>query len=180
VGGLAQNTAVVPPVIASDDPAPPANYFTAPGETVVPIGNPNRENVVVVAAGLFPPQARPGDVVTLAVRFRTLRGWHFFAVGDAGRTGPILPTTLELDLPLGLSPEGDWELPEPEVYDGPTGRAQGYDGDVTFRRLLRIAQGQSLGIITLPLTVTYQACDDSICIRPAPTELRPTLDLTEQ
>jgi DsbC/DsbD-like thiol-disulfide interchange protein len=165
------------------DAQPAANVAvdTAPASSasvdVIPIGDPSREDVVVVAAAIFPPQARPGDVVTLAVRFRTAIGWHFFAVGDAGQAGPVLPTTLDLELPPGVSTDGDWALPEPDIYDGPTGRGQGYEGDVTFRRRLRIDPSQSPGVLTLPLTVSYQACDESVCVRPGPAELRPTLEL---
>jgi DsbC/DsbD-like thiol-disulfide interchange protein len=176
-GNPTQSTVVVPPVAASDRPAPPANSSAADRADEVPIDDPNRENVVTVAAAVFPPRARPGDVVTLAVRFRTALGWHFFAVGDDGHAGPVLPTTLNLDLPAGATTDGDWELPEPDIYDGPTGRGRGYDGDVTFRRRITIDQSQSPGVLTLPLTVGYQACNDSLCVRPAPAELRPTLDI---
>jgi DsbC/DsbD-like thiol-disulfide interchange protein len=171
-GGPVQNPAVVPPSIARDDSASPANSSAALRADVVPIGNPNRENVVVVAAAIFPAQARPGDLVTLAVRFRTASGWHFFAVGNDDQTGPVLPTTLELDLPAGISTDGDWDLPEPDIYDGPTGRGQGYAGDITFRRRLKIEQSQSPGAVAMRLKVRFQACDDHACLRPSPVELR--------
>jgi DsbC/DsbD-like thiol-disulfide interchange protein len=165
------------PAVHPTEIAASVSAASPPAVGVVPIGNPSRENVVVVAAAVFPPQARPGDVVTLAVRFRTAIGWHFFAVGDDRKTGPVLPTTLDLNLPPGLFADGDWDLPEPDIFDGPTGRGQGYEGDVTFRRRLRIDPSQSPGVLTLPLTVSYQACDASVCTRPAPAELRPTLDV---
>ena len=174
-GGPTQDT-VVSPGRTSNHPAPLA-VSDAPEEQVVPIGNPSRENSVVVAAAIFPSQAKPGDVVTLAVRLRTAAAWHFFAVGDDVHGGPVLPTKLKLDLPAGVSKEGGWELPETDTYDGPTGRSQGYSGDVTFRQRLKVDEAQPPGTLTLPITVSYQACSDSICTRPAPVELRPTLQV---
>jgi hypothetical protein len=146
----------------------------------VPIGNPGREQVVVVAAAIFPPKAKPGDVVTLAVRFRAAIGWHIDAVEESDQTGPSVPTRLDLSLPAGVSPEGDWVVPEPDDFVDATGRKRIYANDVTFRRRLKIDHRQPLGTIELPCTVSYQACNDSRCTRPGPLELRSALEVIDR
>ncbi len=147
---------------------------------MVPIDNPSRENVVVVAAAIFPQTARPGDAVTLAVRFRTAIGWHVSTVESADQTGPAEPTRLDMKLPAGVSPDGDWVLPQPDTCVDAMGRRRVYTDDVTFRRRLKIDHRQSMGTLVLQCTVSYQACNDTVCTRPVPLELRPTLDVIDR
>jgi hypothetical protein len=51
----------------------------------------------------------------LAVRFRTAIRWHFFAVENDGRTGPVLPAKPDLNMPPAVTTDGDWELLEPDI-----------------------------------------------------------------
>ena len=91
-----------------------------------------------------------------------------------------MPTRLDLSLPAGVSPDGDWILPEPEDFVDATGRKRVYTGDLTFRRRLKIGGSQLLGSLTVPCTVSYQACNETRCTRPAPLELRPTLTVFDR
>ena len=146
----------------------------------VPIGNPGKEHVVVVAAAIFPTKAKPGDVVTLAVRFRMAIGWHVSVVESADQSGPAEPTRLDLNLPAGVSPDGDWVLPQPDNCVDAMGRRRAYTDDVTFRRRLKIDARQLSGILAVPCTVSFQACNDTICTRPTPLEVRSTLNVIDR
>lgn len=145
----------------------------------LPIRGPSEEEPVVVAASLFPRQAKPGNTATLVIRVRMAVGWSISPVGNDGPRGPSLPTTLALRLPSGVAIEDDWLLPDPEACFDRIGQHLGYHGEVVFRRTLKVAANQPAGPLQIPCTVTYQACDAIKCIRPRPVELQPMLEVVE-
>jgi hypothetical protein len=109
--------------------------------------------------------------------FRTAIGWHVSAVESADQAAPAEPTRLDLRLPPGVSLDGDWVLPQPENCVDAMGRRRAYTDDVTFRRRIKIDDRQLPGILAVPCTVSYQACNDTLCTRPTPLEVRPTFDV---
>jgi DsbC/DsbD-like thiol-disulfide interchange protein len=141
-----------------DEPAAPAVKIT--------LETPSDRNPVVAGAAVAPARVRAGDTFTLVVEAKTASSWHIFAA-DAP-TGGSIPTTLKLKLPEGVSSKGEWVYPAPTQNPGVDGWV--YDGDVTFRRRLKVAADAAAGPIEITCEFGYQACDASSC-RP-PTKVR--------
>lgn len=148
-------------------------------ESVVQVDAPSRDRTVSIGAALFPGQAAAGASVTLAVRVRLASGWHMGAVGD-GSSEEGAATVLDLQLPPGIETAGEWQLPASVIQSGPQGRSAGYEGDVTFRRKLRISADQPAGALELACTVTCQVCNAMLCKRPAPMRLKTPLQVIHE
>jgi DsbC/DsbD-like thiol-disulfide interchange protein len=149
--------------------APPLNDAPPPEE-------PTDAKPVVVAAAIEPATAAPGATVTLIVRARIAPAWHIYASGNAGSTG--MPTRLELSLPDGLEPDGDWQNPEPNVRPTSLGPEYILQGEAIFRRPLRIAAAATSGRLEAACTVTYQACNQSRCLLPVKADAAAALIVT--
>ena len=108
-------------------------------EDEVPIGSPTPDTPIVVAAAVFPQQARPGDTVTLVVRVRMGIGWHISAIGQKTPSATYTPTTFDLMLPSGIKSVGEWLVPQPERFRGRAGQGLVYQGEIVVRRKLQVA-----------------------------------------
>jgi DsbC/DsbD-like thiol-disulfide interchange protein len=127
---------------------------------------PSDRNPVVAGAAVAPTKVKAGETFTLVVQASTASNWHIYAA-DAP-TGGSIPTTLKLKLPEGVSTKGEWIYPASKQHAGVDGWI--YDGDLTFRRKLKVASDVPAGPIEITCEFGYQACDASSC-RP-PTKLR--------
>ena len=78
-----------------------------------------------------------------------------------------MPTRLELSLPDGLEPVGEWQNPEPDVRPSELGPEYILHDDVVFRHTLRVADAAPAGSLEAACVVAYQACDRSRCLLPA-------------
>jgi hypothetical protein len=127
---------------------------------------PNQEHPVVASAELSPSRVRPGDTAVLVVRVQTAPTWHIYAV--SGSRGPGVPTSFKLKLPDGVEAEGDWDVATP------TRSSDGqiiYEGEVEFRRKLRLGAGVAIGALRVACELGYQACDPQSCRPPTRAEL---------
>ncbi len=91
-----------------------------------------------------------------------------------------LPVGIDLQLPKGISAAEEWIVPEAQKQLGPNGQTKGYVGDVAFKRRLLIDQHASPGPLMLRCTVGCQVCNEALCTRPAPVELKATVDVDEE
>jgi DsbC/DsbD-like thiol-disulfide interchange protein len=150
---------------------------TATPEDDISIGSPTADVPVVAAAEVFPRQVPPGGQFTLAIRIRIAFGWHIFAVGEKSDSLVYLPTTLDLTLPEGIEPDGEWQLPPPKRASGPNRFGPIYENEVTLRRKIKVAANQSPASLTLPCAITFQTCNEQLCVRPAPIRLMPIVEV---
>jgi DsbC/DsbD-like thiol-disulfide interchange protein len=123
---------------------------------------PTPERPFVANAALRPAAASVGEVVELVVEARTAPGWHIYAPGCPPEGAA--PTSLEVKLPEGVEPAGEWQYPRAEP--GPGGQGRTYAGRLTFRRLLKITDKARPAPIEVQCELTYQACDPFRCLPP--------------
>ncbi|HWB13141.1 MAG TPA: protein-disulfide reductase DsbD domain-containing protein [Pirellulales bacterium] len=156
-----------PPVVAAPSQAAlpvAAETAEAPTQGVdaddVEVDEPVGHKPVAAGVILAPSKLTAPDTATLLIRVKTAPGWHIYAVGQPAGTSQ--PTRLELSLPEGLEPDGDWVYPE-AVAGG--GNAI-YEGDFSFRRRLRLTEAAQPGRLKVGCQIAYQACDPFSCRPP--------------
>lgn len=132
---------------------------------------------VIWSAAVVPATAEAGAEFVVEIRARIAAGWTIHPVDAA--PGPASPTTLKLELPPGVEAVGDWELPPTRrPLDKPDSGAI-YEGEVTFRRTLKIVAGQPVGRLNVGCVVGFQACDAEMCRRPEVVSLVTTVRVVE-
>jgi outer membrane lipoprotein-sorting protein len=82
---------------------------------------------------------------------------------------PAIATQLECRLPALMEFQGEWSVPDAVPSLRPDGHGS-YQGDVRFRRGVRVAEGAA-GEHRLECTASFQACNDKVCLRPAKVQL---------
>ncbi len=94
------------------------------------------------------------------------RGYH---MNSHKPTDPyLIPTALVAEMPAGIElrdtifPAGKME----KFSFSPDKPLDVYTGSVTLRLRLAAQAGAALGAATIPLTLRYQACNDSACLPP--------------
>jgi DsbC/DsbD-like thiol-disulfide interchange protein len=117
---------------------------------------------VVAQAALRPAAARNGSPVELIIEVHIAPGWHIYAAD--GSTGSAIPTSLKWKLPDGVEAAGQWQYPK--AARGAEEQAEIYEGNLTFRRPLRITQRAKPGPLELHGELTYQACNAFRCRPP--------------
>jgi hypothetical protein len=105
----------------------------------------------------------------LLVDFHIRDGWHAYL--DPPADTPYVGLKIELDLPKGVTPVGDWAVTEFHIdHDDP--RLMLLQGRFSMQRLLNLeptASGDAA------LTVRYQLCDASVCLPSTEKERTVTL-----
>lgn len=106
-----------------------------------------------------------GRAFEIAVVVRLLAGFHINA--HKVSESYLIPTALMATLPAGVKEQGisypEGKLKKLAFSDTPLAV---YTGEVTLRMRLAAAANAPLGKITLPLTLRYQACNDTTCLPP--------------
>jgi hypothetical protein len=94
------------------------------------------------------------------------RGYH---MNSNKPTDPyLIPTTLKAEMPAGIElrdtiyPAGKMQ----EFAFSPDKPLNVYTGSVTLRLKLSAQADAALGAATIPVTLRYQACNDSACLPP--------------
>jgi DsbC/DsbD-like thiol-disulfide interchange protein len=140
------------------EPVPAPAVSTWPILTEEP--TPNKP--VVAQAALRPAVARNGSKVDLVIEARIAPGWHIYAAD--GPTRSAIATTLAWKLPEGVEPAGEWQYPK--TARGAEEQAEIYEGNMRFRRPLRITERAKPGPLEIRCELTYQACDAFHCRPP--------------
>jgi len=118
---------------------------------------------------------RQNDVENCFLRLP--RRWHIYA--ESGPIGISQPTRLDLHLPDGVEADGDWVYPEPVQGDGSKGTQLIYEGDVLFRRRLKVTDAASSGRLSVGCEITYQACDAFSCRPPESLKLEAVAEVVQ-
>ena len=154
-GGLCVN-------IGPDD----AKFTAAAGVTAAPFTFADKPEVrgkpgpVAVRASL-PEGAAVGETVTAKVTLAMDDGYHVYALGDAGANA--IPTSFTTS-PVGLEPAGDFAATAaPELHEKAGGLLREHHGEITFEAPFTVTDAD----YGLAGTVSYQACTDQFCLRPA-------------
>jgi len=135
----------------------------APAEQV-DVSEPAPSNPVAAAAVLVPATLEAPATATLVIRVRTAPTWHIYPVDRP--VGTAQPTRLELKLPDGVEPAGDWLHPEAAISPGAAEGQLVYEGDFTFRRRLQFTEQTPSGRVEISCQIDYQACDPFLCRPP--------------
>jgi len=107
----------------------------------------------------------PGESFVLLARFQIDQGWHVNA--NPASFDYLIPTQLELDLPQGW-PQARVEYPAGEMrtFAFADTRLSVYEGTIVVQARSAVPAGTPEGVITIPVTATYQACDNQRCLPP--------------
>ena len=107
-----------------------------------------------------------GKTFEVAIVVEIARGFH---MNSHKPTDPyLIPTTLTPQLPAGFElvdtiyPDGSKE----KFAFSPNKPLDVYTGKVTLRLRLSARADAPLGAATLPITLRYQACNDTTCLQP--------------
>jgi len=120
----------------------------------------------------------PGKEFDATVTVTIQKGWHIYA--NPTGLAEMNPTTLQLDPAAGKTvslvkvsyPEGKAQAVEPAGPD----KVYVYEGKIELTVRLRPADETKAGSLSVPLTLSYQACNDRLC--QAPAKLRIPLTVT--
>src|SRR5580704_4327304 len=107
-----------------------------------------------------------GREFQLAVVVEIARGYHMNSHHPSDAY--LIPTTLTPQLPAGI------QLLDTKYTDGqlqkfsfsPDKPLNVYSGSVTVKLKLQAQAGAPLGPLSIPMTLRYQACNDSTCLPP--------------
>jgi DsbC/DsbD-like thiol-disulfide interchange protein len=111
-------------------------------------------------------RAPRGTEFQAAVVVDIARGYHMNS--HKPTDAYLIPTTLTAELPAGIElrdtiyPAGKTE----KFSFSPDRPLDVYTGSVTLRLKLAAQAGAALGETTIPVTLRYQACNDSACLPP--------------
>ncbi|QDT43702.1 hypothetical protein Pan241w_38040 [Gimesia alba] len=114
---------------------------------------------------------KPGETIELSVLFEIAPLWEIRTM-DAQPAD--LATRLELDLPAGLQSTGKWLTPEPERSMS-LDRHPAYMGKIEVRQKILVEQSAQPGEKRISCSVSYQACDEQRCLKPAAVKLQVSL-----
>lgn len=103
----------------------------------------------------------------LAVKMLIHPGFHAYA--KVASTDPFLVTSLKISLPAGWEKVGDIDYPAFKKYNDAGTLI--YEGEVVFRQRIK---GSGKGEVKC--TMSYQCCNDQICIPPVEVEMKVAIE----
>jgi Disulphide bond corrector protein DsbC len=136
------------------DPAAPA--ATRIKEISVPDPTPGEPVTAVMT--IQPNRAAAGETVEVKVRVRIASAHFIHAPGEAG--APFIPIAVNAQLPAGVEPVGDWQLPPPEKGNG---TALVYRDSVVLRRSFKVVSMSTSESLLVTGELRYQVCTDELC-----------------
>jgi len=172
--------------LSADNPNPPNNLLS-PLTWAAPVFGDEAQNKAVLRDAQNRPSIKPRTAEDpVAVRLVVSRGSA--NIGDTLEISAVLtidpgyeiqalectpykmPTRLGVDFPPGIVALEEWQSPTPQ-HTPTSGGHTVYSGEVRFTRKIRISERAQPADYLLNCSVSYQACDSSMCLRPAETEL---------
>ncbi len=121
---------------------------------------------------------RPGDQLAIAIVMEIAEGWHTHTNDPkppaAWKGFRAIPTILTVGQPVGAR-VGPEQWPAGKVYEvdlGGTGKPEPYAmfSGVVVGYLPVIVDANATGSVKIPISLSFQACDDKICLFPATFE----------
>lgn len=141
-----------------------------------PAGPPSPVSWTVAAAGK-PNVPVPGSRIDVEVRATVERGWYIYAMTQpAGGPTPLRITVPE-EQPFAAA--GAISGPDPRrAWDSAFEiESAKHDGTVTFTLPVAIDAAAASGPATFKVRVRYQACSDTLCLRPKTETLSLPLEI---
>jgi thiol:disulfide interchange protein DsbD len=123
-------------------------------------------SVVTVTASVEPAAAPPGSTVRALFAAHIEEPWHIYGINALG--GPVA-TSLSVEAPEGIQWSAAWiEEPEPEIIFDPGFQVNLpiHHHTAVFTVPLAIGEDVPAGEHTVDITMLYQACEDTTCLRP--------------
>lgn len=118
----------------------------------------SNQHPVLVKCRVEPEAAAPGQTVEVTVELEIHPGWHIYAVGDSH--GVYLETQVNLELPDKTGFVSDWQKSDSLAGEKAT---RVYETRAKWKRKIKIPERET-GRLTVPVTVSYMACNASICL----------------
>ncbi|MGH9713426.1 MAG: protein-disulfide reductase DsbD domain-containing protein [Candidatus Acidiferrales bacterium] len=149
--------------------APAAMFAASGGPTKLPqdaAAIPSPAAVVKPVAYVSLAPVPRGKEFQVAIVVEIARGFHMNSHKPSDQY--LIPTTLTAELPAGFQlldtiyPEGKLE----KFSFSPNKPLNVYTGTVTLQLRLTAAATAKLGAATIPVTLRYQACNDTTCLQP--------------
>ncbi|MCU0709992.1 MAG: hypothetical protein MUF23_17055 [Pirellula sp.] len=109
----------------------------------------------------------PGATFELNIRMNIRKEYEIHPL-DA--PPPSIPTQIDCRLPSCMEFEGEWSLPVEVPSLRPDGHS-GYQGEVNFRRTIRVTSNAPQGEQRLESNIRFQACNEKLCLRPVSVPL---------
>ena len=149
------------------------------------------------------PTLNPGGEAAIAVRMLTTPGWKVWpgkgqdvlrpdidefairtqiAIGTPG-DGPSAPGDLSTSRPEWIEAVGRVQWPEPSAVPNPLDAGQtetfGFKGEAVAYVPLILAADAPLGVTSLPVSILFQACDESTCLQPETRTVEVPVEIVE-
>ena len=102
----------------------------------------------------------------ILIEFTIAQGFHIYA--PTGDEGAYVLTAVDFRFPVGVQKNGQLQCPEGKVYKSDS-RVRIYEGKVILTQPIKLRDGKLNGKIYCE--VTYQACNESICLPPTTMEV---------
>jgi Disulphide bond corrector protein DsbC len=125
-------------------------------ETAVP--DPSPSEPVTAVMTIRPKRATVGETALVLVHIRIASAHFIHAKDDAG--GPFVPVAVNVTLPEGVEPIGDWQAPTPE---NGRGNSRVYRNSVVLRRSVKVVSSSAPETLTVTGELRYQVCTDELC-----------------
>jgi uncharacterized protein YyaL (SSP411 family) len=129
----------------------------------------DQEQSEALRAELFVSHAQraPGEAFSVAVRVQIEPGFHLYGPPPAGSEMLVQATTLKL-LPVEGLQAGAQKLPKGNAQEDPLlgGKVTVYEDSIGFTFEVDIDANASLGARELIIELSYQACDEKLCLPP--------------
>lgn len=124
-----------------------------------------QESPVTLSASSKTAQVKPGGALEVTLVARIAEGWHLYSMTQPA---PPIATTVQLAPSQPYELDGEIAGPAPVLATDPHSgeTVEFYDGDAVFGIPVKASAKASPGKAPVRVQFRYQACNDSICLRP--------------
>jgi len=132
-----------------------------------PAGNPaERGETVTLSVALPAGGIRPGSSARVTLLVTVAKGWHINSASPPD--SELVATTVAATPPAGLTVSGVRFPPaERKTFSFSSDPLEVYEGTVTVSLEISASVGTAPGEYAIPLEISYQACDNNVCLPPA-------------
>ncbi len=120
---------------------------------------------------------KPGDKFNLQLTAQIEDGWHLYST-DQAEGGPT-PTRIVLPADQPFEQAGNLESSEPKTTMDPNFNlmTEYYEGEATFTMPVKVAASAVPGQSEVKVNVSFQTCNDELCLPPKTVKLSVEIDL---
>ncbi|MDA1008854.1 MAG: thioredoxin family protein [Planctomycetota bacterium] len=150
-------------------------------------------DVVGVTSVVSVKEVRPGDAFVVAVVFEIKPGWHIWTSEASLKTAPpdiarydgAIWTTIALESKEATTPiaAGIDSIQWPEFHNARADLGEGpqnfsvYEGRAIAFLPIQLALDAQAGPLSIPLVVSFQSCNDSVCMAPADVSMKVSVNV---